>query len=72
MTQDQKPFDVQASPLDDSDLERLTEAQTMLQRAREQIDLAKSANLDVSRAEDRVAELDTQIRSIKTVYFPGR
>lgn len=72
MTQDNPTFTPGASPLSEEDLERLREAETELQRAREQIDLAKQANLDVSAQEERVATLAQQIRSIKSTYFPGR
>lgn len=72
MVQDNQSFSPSGSPLDEDDLERLREAEAELQRAREQIDLAKSANLDVSVQEERVATLAQQIRSLKATYFPGR
>lgn len=72
MTQDSPQFNIEANPLSDEDLDKLNEAQRQLATARQQVDLAKSAGIDVSRAEDRVSELETQIRSLKSVYFPGR
>lgn len=59
-------------PLTEEHLESINNALAQAQAARVQINLAKSAGIDVSAHEQELVTAETQLRKIKQVYFPGR
>jgi hypothetical protein len=60
------------NPLTEHHLTDMNDALKKIDIARKQIDMAKRANISTGDLEDKLTATETQLRSIKQVYFPGR
>mgnify|MGYP005814171759 CR=1 FL=1 len=58
--------------LDDEDLENINRALEMAQANDENIIRAEQAEIDVTAAKERSAEVQRKLRLIKTAFFPNR
>lgn len=58
--------------LTEQDLSRINTALGQLQRAKEVIDMASRAGIDVSPFKDRAKTSEEQLLRIKNTFFPGR
>lgn len=59
-------------PLTIEHLSQLRNAQDIIRNAKDQIELAKRAGIDVSAQEQQIADTETKLAKIKQVYFPGQ
>jgi len=59
------------SPLTQDHLVQIQNALDVTQIAKNQIEMAKRAGLDVSRQEAQLREAEEKLLRIKNVYFPG-
>lgn len=59
-------------PLDESHFQILKGGIDAAEQAKEHIDMARSAGINVDDHEKRVNAELTQLRKLKDVYFPGR
>lgn len=58
--------------LTEQDLQRINTALGQLDRAKQVIDMATSAGIDVSTFKDRASTSRDQLLKIKNTFFPGR
>jgi DNA-binding phage protein len=58
--------------LSEQDLSRINTALTQLERAKQVIDLATQAGLDVQALDERHKSSRDQLLRIKNTFFPGR
>lgn len=63
---------IPGSPLTAEHLSALNNSLDQIKLAQQQIDLAKRAGIDVSGQEATLKQAETQIRQIKSVYYPGQ
>lgn len=61
-----------ASPLNEENLQQITQALETIRVGLEHVALAKSAGIDVKAQEDSLRASQAQLLRIKQVYFPGR
>lgn len=61
-----------ASPLTAAHLAQINQGLDLVKQARNQIELAKRAGIDVSQVEDINNQNETKLRQLKQVYFPGQ
>lgn len=59
-------------PLTEEHYQQLRNALDQINQTKQQIELAKRAGIDVSASEAQLADTETKLRQIKSVYFPGR
>lgn len=59
-------------PLTDDHLSKIDESLANIERAKAQIRLATAAGIDVSTQQQQLEDMEKQLRSIRSVYFPGR
>lgn len=61
----------QNSPLNDTHLSQIQNALSVLDRAQQQVDLAKRAGINVDAEQQQITDTRSKLLSVKNVYFPS-